>query len=580
MINTNSFTKKLNIAKKSLFSINIYEMIYSVLFGIMCVIDKHVIHEPVSRSTILTSYITEFGFLDLLYSFVYIILTYAVIAGIKFCVKKVKEVVKLKYEEKDEQVCKKVPSACDAVHIKRYDIFAWFIIVALIMLIWTPYFMSHWPGGVYNDTVDSINIALGKQEWSNQNTVLYALLWKLIFWIGSIANQGDYGGLKLMTLLQSLIMAGVGASFFVWLKRRRIRLPFIILGVAAFSIFPIFPYYGISLWKDTLFSVVMFLYTWFFYIMAESLALKKKEVLNKRSLIIYSVLSLLIIFGRGNGIFIFISVSIAVAFIIKKHVNKAAICKFIILAMSIFALSIIVQGPVYKALKVSEGGVAEKYGIPLQQTAYIISSGQEISEESWKVLEGILPRDGWINLYSPTVVDTIKFDPLFNKEFFSENKGEFLKVYMELLLKNPAKAFKGYLLATTGFWDVWKSSSSAYICTAHAWNSEYFMSDYFNMYTGMLLSDIVGPRWYISAGALAWSMLLSFVFSLKGIKSKKEIESNMGHIYYLLSIVPGLSLWLTLLLATPLAFSFRYAFSLLLCQPIYWMVIAKNIDTK
>ncbi len=578
MINNISRLKgKINNGEKLLPKLDAYESIYAFFFGIMCVLNRHVIHEPVSRSTILTSYVTPFGVMDILWLLVYIILTYMAVNILKLLIKRI-----------------------DAVSIgsATKPALLWGVIFLFIIVAWIPYFMSYWPGGIYNDTLDSINIALGKQEWSNQNTVLYALWWKLIFWLGLVANQGDYGGLKLMTVVQPLIMAVTAASFFTWFRKRGVKLIFIILGVGAFGLFPVFPYYGISLWKDTLFGVNIFLYTWFLFMLAEKLqeikssseaVLKTKgsfstekkalpigTLWGAKNMGIYTILSLIIIFGRGNGIFVFITSAIVFYFIARKYISVKDMRRFLILSLAIFALSVIIQGPVYRAMNISRGGVAEQYGIPLQQTAYIISSGAKVTDEQWEVLENIVPREGWINLYSPLVVDTIKFDPLFNTNFFADNKAAFLKAYLGLSVKNPGAALKGYLLATTGFWDAWQSSSSAYICREHAWNAEYFMSDYFNMYTNKYLSDIVGPRWYISAGALAWIMLLAFIFVLK--RTKNNGDGGIIYRNYLLPLVPGLALWITLLLATPLAFSFRYAFPLLLCQPIYWIVIKKNIE--
>ncbi len=91
------------------------------------------------------------------------------------------------------------------------------------------------------------------------------------------------------------------------------------------------------------------------------------------------------------------------------------------------------------------------------------------------------------------------------------------------------------------------------------------MSDYFNMYTNLVLTDIVGPRWFISSGLLIWIMLGVIAIIL----SRKEWE-------YLIPIMPTFVLWVTLLIATPLAFSFRYVFSILLCMPIYLMLLLEK----
>jgi len=190
---------------------------------------------------------------------------------------------------------------------------------------------------------------------------------------------------------------------------------------------------------------------------------------------------------------------------------------------------------------------------------------------SLKTITSVLKGATMINLLpEPKLLtdlnkDSIKFNSLFNRDYFEAHTNDFVRAYVKTIIRNPDLALKGHLLATIGFWDAWKASSSAYICTSHCWNAEYYMSDYFNLLTGRHLSDIVGPRWYISSGLLIWLMLLAFTLCINS-RSKK----------YFVVTIPTLSLWLTLMIAAPLAFSFRYVFSLLLCIPIYILGITEG----
>jgi len=535
--------------KSVLFSIEISKTVYSVLFAIMCVCSRHIVNEPSDRSTILTTYITPIVWYDAVLLILFTILAYVVIKAL-------------------DVVVKRLAATCLTDKTMRLPGWGmWIIVFAAIMIAWIPYMMSYWPGGIYNDTLDSIHIALGKAEWSNQNTVLYALWWRLIFFIGQIANQGEYGGLKLMTILQPMIMAGVAASFFTWLRKRGVRTAIVVIGVAAFTLFPVFPYYAVSMWKDTLFSVSMFVYSWVIYMIIDEVS--HSEKLSATSMVKYSLSSLLVIFGRNNGLYVYLITSILLVLLMTKKLGKRDIVRMMACVVTIAAASIIVSGPVYTVCGVEKSAPVEKYGIPLQQVGYIVSMGGNIDTESQSVFEEILPMDGWINLYSPTVVDTIKFDPLFCRGYFDTHTGDFVKAYIHTTFMNPVLSVKGYLLATIGFWDAWKSSSSAYICTAHCWNAEYFMSDYFNLKTGIYLAEIVGPRWYISSGLLIWVMLLAFVVAISSADKR-----------YVAVEVPTLVLWLTIMLATPLAFSFRYVFSLLLCIPLYLLSAIKGLKNE
>lgn len=527
-----------------------WKVAYAILFAIMCILDMHIVNEQVAHSTVLTTYLTSFGVMDLPIFVLIMIAAYLVIV---FCGRLLQNIAGFFISDKEK---------------KGNSHICFMVIFAVIIIAWIPYFMSCWPGGIYNDTLDSIHIALGEQQMDNQNTVLYALFWRLIFSIGNVVDQGAYGGLKLMTIVQAVYIAATAACFFTWLRKKGVRIGIIIIFTGLIAIMPVFPFYAISLWKDTLFGVTVFLYSWLMLLMVADINRENGSLSLVRT-ISYIILSLLVAFGRNNGIYIVIVLSIVLTVLYLKKGHSSDVKKILTASVAVILASIIIQIPVYNACGVIKSKPVEKFGIPLQQVAYIISAGGNMSEEEMLVIDSVLPLDGWINLYNPTVVDPIKFDPLFNSGYFNTHTGDFVKAYLGLVIKNPGLAFKGYLLATMGFWDVWKTSSSAYICNVHCYNCEFFMSDYFNQYTGLTLTDIVGPRWYISSGMLIWIMLLAGFAVLQ----KKNYKM-------LIPILPTVVLWGTLLIATPLAFSFRYVFPMLLCIPIYVICGCKQDKEK
>ena len=571
------------------------EMIYAFAFALMTVFSRHTVYSDDVASSILTTYVRSFTITD-----VPAFLLTAVI--IYICLKLAKYVLGL---VQGKMISTEGPSD----HTVTKGILCFFCIFFIIMICYIPYIMSYWPGGIYNDTSDSIDIALGRSAWSNQNTVLYALFWKAVFAIGSIAGQGDYGGLKLMTVLQPMAIAVTAAAFITWLRGRGVRKWMTVLLTAIVALCPVFPYYGVSLWKETWFGIALFVYTWVWYVISE-----RPE--GKRLAVAYIFSTLWIILGRNNGLYV-VLFTMAIASIIlygqmKRYddIELTRLKRLTLVNITIIVLALVIQHPIYNAAGIKESAPVEKFGIPLQQVAYIISSnavasydaetnaemvGSDQSEahtfddltelgltkSQTEVMESILPAQSWILAYNPVVVDSIKYNDYFNREYFDEHTGDFIRAYTGIVLNNPGLALKGYLVSTMGFWDAYKSSSSAYICTEHTVQAEYFMSDYFNLKTGMTLSDIVGPRLYISGGALVWIMLGLFVVSISISKEKKCNANHKGSEIHpdeksasikavsVLPFLPGIGLWLTLMIATPLSFSFRYVFGLLLCIPVY-----------
>ena len=606
--------------------IYIPEAVWAVAFALMTVLSRHTVYSDAVEANILTVYVSPFKAPDIVIFPLTAVAAYLCLQLIKYLFGRIKPYVLVSE---------------DKVSARRGALL-WIVVFAIIIICYIPYMMSYWPGGIYNDTCDTIDIALGKSAMSDQNTVLYALFWRFVFAIGQVFDQGDYGGLKLMTVLQCAAIAAVAASFVKWLAGRGIRRWICVMLTVAVALFPIFPYYGISLWKETWFGLELFLYTWMWWALslrvsahdtvtesfmrAESKAVSDGDRATKdgsgidgRMIFIYIMSTTLVIFGRNNGLYMVIFVMAVSMLILRKAVPKKTWMKFGIVNITIVALSIIIRGPVYGAAGIKTPSPAESLGIPLQQTAYMISrsavSGMadaadhtdtepspdenaylysvvrdalKLNDRQYDVITSIMPVDAWVNLYNPVVVDSIKFGEFFDREYFEEHTGDFLRTYVGMVFKNPKLAIQGYLLSTMGFWDAYKSSSSAYICTAHTVQAEYFMSDYFNMATDRYLSDIVGPRWYISGGALVWIMLglLVICMSLRkddradateGVRPGGKADSS--RVMSICMFLPGIGLWLTYMLATPLSFSFRYLFGLLLCIPIYVITAVKKAQS-
>ena len=179
-----------------------------------------------------------------------------------------------------------------------------------------------------------------------------------------------------------------------------------------------------------------------------------------------------------------------------------------------------------------------------------------------ELLNEIMPLEEWKAKYDPVVADTIKFTPGFNKTIFEEKSDAFLKEYLHLVAKNPVKALKAYLLATLGFWDISESSPTAYISNFHFGNADYFMSDYFDYYFHFSFAKVVEPKKYISGAIMVWLLL----FTLFECLSKKNYKG-------LIPLVPTLGIWMTIMLATPIANSFRYVYALFLCIPLYLLTL-------
>ncbi len=519
-------------------------VVFSMLFSVMLVISRHIFRSPVGASTIETVYVSDFHFVDLIMWLLTVPVIYLLMKGASFILQAVSPVF--------------------LGERRRGSAGIWVLVGSFLflMVLWFPYLPSYWPGGIYSDTVASINMALGKIPMDNHNPILYTLIWRLMFQVtGAFQGAGEYGGLKLFTVVQMVLLALVLSGFIFWCYRRGLHKYFTILCLLVFGLTPLYPFYGISLWKDTIFSLAVFAFSVFLYhILGEG-----DGNISWRGLFGYGVFSILIIFLRNNGIYIAVFYAVMIMLIGFGMKWKKTAIKLGGVSLLIILAAAVIQGPVYDRLGYNVDRSRESLGIPLQQTAYIVATDGVVSEEDLAVLNAVMPIENWKALYCPEVVDTIKFDPSFNREYLEEHTGEFMKTYLHLVMQNPVKAGKAYLLAALGFWDVFEGSSTAYVCNFHFGNAEYFMSDYFDYYLNISFRNLVEPRHYISSAVWVWIMLGTIFICLARRNYKGMI-----------AVMPTLGLWLSIMIATPVAFSFRYVYALFLCVPLYLMICIRS----
>ena len=532
--------EKINVMLRSKMTgrTGVFHAVFSALFALMIVFGRHVFDESGDKGTVLNVYFTDLSITDLI--------LWILIAAVVFLL--VSFVPKLKKEWffKDERSGK--------------GILSFVIPFLLISICYVPYVMSYWPGGIYNDTVGSMEIALGISDMTSHEPVGYTLLWKLMFAIaGGSFEPGDYGALYMFTVVQCLALAYIFASFISWLYRRGLKAVFAVIMTAIFALFPLYPFYGVSLWKDTVFGIIIFLYSWFLFCLNEKIS--KDNDINVSYLVKFIILSVCVIFFRNNGIYIMIFTSIILLLAYFK--NRSVLKKLGITSAVVVVVSLVIQHPVFDALDYNVDTAIESLSVPIQQTAFILCTDGKVNDEEREFLYSVMPYENWYEAYDPIVVDYIKFDPAFDRGFFVDNVGRFMKTYIGLCLRNPVKAVKAWLLNTMGYWDITKSSSSAYICpTSVPWTG-VFQGDYFTYYTGFCFQDLVDPKHYLSAAIFAWIAIYA-VFSLLAQKKGRNA----------LPAVPALALWGTLMIAAPLAFSFRYVFGVFLCTPIYLLCLA------
>ena len=428
----------------------------------------------------------------------------------------------------------------------------WLVMWAVIFLCWTPYLLTFYPAGIVGDGAQTLELSLQSGVPSgNHWVVMYSLTLRFFLWLGSLVKADPHFGLFLFALVQSLLLSAVCAavSYKVW----RLGIPRCMAwgSMAMYAASGFFASYGMVLWKDTLFSAgVVWLVLQLWQLSGREPGLK--ECLN------FTLTTLFLCFWRNNGLHVLILCLAALAVLWRRRGVRLLACG---LAVAVF--TVVVTGPVYDALKISKDSPAESLSIPIQQIGAVIASGTELTEEQQAVLYAIQPENIWRENYCPSLADDLKSGANIDGEYLSRHLGDFLRVWAELLPSHFSVYVQAYLMETLGFWQpgVFLGNYPDYwIGVQDVENRGWHSTDWPEVLTGHSLR---GPLFrntrFVASGTMVWLMLLSVTLVLAQGRDRRR---------RLMLLTLFVASWVILLLAVPIAYSYRYIFMLPVGLPL------------
>ena len=285
-------------------------------------------------------------------------------------------------------------------------------------------------------------------------------------------------------------------------------------------------------------------------------AIEKHKITVKNS---YSfiLVSILVVFTRNNAIYMYLVLSFFTIITFRKQL-KAIIPMLII----VFGTYLVTKGPVYKALNVQTSSSAEYIAIPLQQIGRMAYKNIKFTTEEENKINKLIPVETLKEVYNPDIVDPIKFHKNYDAAEFEKDKLGYLKLWSSLCIKHPKTAVEAYLISTIGYW---YPGTEGFVTTMDIENNSL----------GIKNSSIIpqGIRNYTSKiqsiriPLLGFSYCIGFCIWIIGVTAYLIYKKyNRRQLYF---IAPVFGVWLTMLIATPVASEFRYVYCAYLCLPIF-----------
>ena len=445
-------------------------------------------------------------------------------------------------------VCAETETGGRKLSDRRFFLLIW----ALLCLSWLPYLLTFYPGGVVGDGAETLEYVVNTDALNNRWVVAQILILRLFAAVGRIFTPDINVGIFLYALCSGAVYALACAAAVTELRRRGVPGVLVVLCAALYAFAGHYASYGMGLWKDGLFGAG---------IVALSLLLWKEpeEKAERKGWAVKTGLTLLFLcFWRNFVAWALLPAGIILLIVRKKGRRLLA---FLMILIAVF--SILVQGPVFGALGISDSPIAETLAIPLQQVAAVIHEGTELTGGQADILYRLMPREKWIETYTPALADGVKFS--LDNDYLQGHVWDFLKVWLQLGIRHPGTYLKAHLMETLGFWQPYGSNQGFYhdwfVGVQDIYHRGYTQKDLVLEATGTTLSPgLTGRLTYVPSGTVVWIMLLSLVLVLCGPGGKKR---------RIAALLPYLFCWIAVTLAAPIAYSYRYVEMLAMGLPSF-----------
>lgn len=446
---------------------------------------------------------------------------------------------------------------------RHYRVF--FMIGGIILLCWLPYYCMNYPGVIISDSCDQIGQALSG-IYSNHHPVMQTWLIQGVLSIGMHIFNDLSTAVALYCILQMIVLAAIYAYTVSLLYRYGIPRWLCIVNTAFYALMPYNVMFSFNMWKDSLFSAFVLLFTVLLWKIMIDKRANTHQPNTHRPVIVDTILFFIAGLGiclfRNNGFYAFCLVMPFICVICWKTKKEIVAASAATLLLVLF-----IKGPVFDHFQVASPDMVESLSIPLQQIARVVSDDLEITEEQTALLNQVVEVDAIATTYDARISDPIKnlVRSSGNQTFLEENKGAYLKLWLQLGIRYPFQYLRAYMHQTEGYWypDVQYWVYADGVCQNQA-----------GLTAAPLLPAEIGDRlqWFAwdsyteiplygllwSIGTAVWiTMMLAGLCYIRGQKMELCI------------FLPIFALWGTLMVASPVAAEFRYLYAIFLCIPVY-----------
>ena len=435
-----------------------------------------------------------------------------------------------------------------------------------------PWLLYSYPGIMTPDSINQFEQVLGMQPFSNHHPWVHTMTISLFYHIGTIFADSKNGAFVFYTIFQICFMA-FAVAYLIWVISKYTKNLYLLGGIIA--IYALLPYHNvmaICIWKDILFAGALLMFcTSLFYLLKEGIGKQ-----NIFAIVLYFVSGFLMCLYRSNGWYAFI-VTLPFLFVAFRREWKIMVP----LHVALVAVVLLIKGPVMNYYNVVQPDFVESISIPLQEVGRVVAMGKEITDEQQEMLEKVMKTEYIPELYTEYISDNMKELVRANDpDYLANHKKEYLKLWLDIGKKYPEIYLDAYIAQTRGYY----SPSATYdvaevdgvIDNDTGLYREYFIRGPVIVKLREILIKLqgiiplYGSLW--NMGALFWGTLLFLGLTISR-KNTFSLKMKMSFLDLITVWMPNIAVIMTLLIATPVAIEFRYAYNLAYCIPLYFVIM-------
>ena len=446
---------------------------------------------------------------------------------------------------------------------KRFPLRGFLIGTGVVFMCMVPFLLTNFPGVMTPDSLAQYRQVVDISAYNDHHPWMHTLLIEFFYKIGYAITGDVYLGIAFYTVAQ-MLMVSLSVSY-VWstLYELGLKKGYAVLGEALFIVCPYNLIYGVTMWKDILFSmaVLVLVVTLFRLHCYAKEGKSAKQML--RDWVLYGVCGFFMCMLRHNGFYAFLVMMVLLAVVFRRQWKI-----YMPLTAVVICLCFVIKGPLMDAAEVEPGKYAYKVCIPLQQIARVITDGCELTQEEIALLEKINTVD-----YIPENYQRGGADPMFawviygNQQYLAEHQGKYLKLWLSIGMRYPGKYIEAFLDQTKGYWYPMDPEQVVYFGITENENglvSQPVLEGPVVIKFHELLTKLytIFPLYgmFYSMGGALWFFLLLMATALRN-----RVDGA------LISGLPILLLTLTLFIAVPLVADIRYGYPLLIAL---WTIAA------